>query len=92
MRISGAPKVGGTLKARPAGFDAGTTVSYRWLVGGKVRGTKPSLKLTGKMAGKRVVVQVVVTKPGHETLTVTSKATGKVKAVRKPGKRSAGRG
>jgi hypothetical protein len=92
VRISGAPKVGRTLKARPAGFDAGTMVSYRWLVGGKVRGTKPSLKLTGKMAGKRVVLQVVVTRPGYETLTVASKATGKVKAVKKPKKKRAGRG
>ena len=72
VRISGAPKVGRTLKARPGGLDAGATVSYRWLVGGKVRGTKPSLKLTGKMAGKRVVLQAVVTKPGYKTITVAS--------------------
>ena len=84
VRISGAPKVGRTLKARPTGFDAGTTVSYCWLVGGKARGTKPSLKLTGKMAGKRVVLRVVVTKPGYRTLTVASKATGKVRAVKNP--------
>jgi hypothetical protein len=35
---------------------------------------------------------VVVTRPGYETLTVASKATGKVKAVKKPRKKRAGRG
>ncbi|MET0953842.1 MAG: hypothetical protein ABWX57_11175, partial [Aeromicrobium sp.] len=86
VRITGEPKVGRTLKARLSGFDAGTTVSYRWLVGDKVRGTKSSLKLTGKMVGKRVVLRVVVTRPGHQTITVASKATDKVKAVKKPKK------
>ena len=49
--------------------------------GGKAikKATKPKLKLTKKLRGKRIKVMVIGVKAGYATLTRTSKATGKVK-------------
>lgn len=87
-RISGPPAVGRTLKARASGFDAGATIAYRWLVGTKAVGSRAQLKLTRKLAGKKIVLQAVVTKAGYETLTVVSSPV----KVKKPGKKGRGRG
>jgi len=91
VRINGTAKVGRTLAARPSGFDTGAGVAYRWLVGTKVVGSGTELKLTKKLAGKKVVLQAVVTKAGYETVTVASTPV-KVKKIKKPGKKGRGRG
>lgn len=85
VRVAGKPQVGRALQARPSGFDAGTAVTYRWRIGTKVVGSRPSLKLTRKMAGKRVVLQATVTKAGYQPRTVTS-APVKIKKAKKPRK------
>lgn len=83
VRIAGAPVVGQALRARVNGFDSGTAVAYRWRIGTKVVGSQPSLKLTRKMVGKRVVLQATVTKAGYVPRTVSSAPSGKIKKAKK---------
>ena len=58
VKITGTPKVGKTLKAVPGTTD-GATVKYQWLANGKAikKATKPSLKLTKALKGKKVSVK-----------------------------------
>nr|WP_246087022.1 alpha-L-rhamnosidase C-terminal domain-containing protein [Nocardioides humi] len=78
--LTGKARVGKRLTATLA-VPAGATVSYQWFAGGKAikKGTKARLKLKGKWQGKRIRVKVTVSLPGHQTTTVTSAKTGKVK-------------
>jgi hypothetical protein len=75
VKITGTPKVGKTLKAVPGSTD-GAKVRYRWLAGGKaIKGaTKPSLKLTKAMRGKKVSVKAKYSKDGFISTVQTSKA------------------
>lgn len=74
VKITGTPKVGKTLKAVPGKTD-GATVKYQWLAGGKaIKGaTKPSLKMTKAMKGKKVSVKVTYSKDGFLPVVQTSK-------------------
>lgn len=75
VKITGTPKVGKTVKAAPGTTD-GATVKYQWLSGGKaIKGaTKPSLKLTKAMKGKKVSVKATYKKDGFLPTVQTSKA------------------
>ncbi|WKN48034.1 M1 family aminopeptidase [Nocardioides sp. Arc9.136] len=79
--IVGAPKVRRTLTAETGDWPAGTTVAFRWYVGGKaVRGaTGPTLQLVRAFRGKRVKVEVTASKPGYTTIVVRSRATARVR-------------
>ncbi len=82
--LTGKAKAGKKLTAAvtlPAGVDpAQTAVTYQWFKGKKaIKGaTGASLKLTKKLAGKKVSVQVTVTATGYEPVTVKS-AVKKIK-------------
>ncbi|MBM7518695.1 family 78 glycoside hydrolase catalytic domain [Nocardioides nitrophenolicus] len=78
--VSGKARVGKRLTASLA-VPAGATVSYQWFAGKKaVKGaTASSLRLAAKLSGKRISVRVTVSLPGHQTATVTSARTAKVK-------------
>ncbi|WP_243060830.1 hypothetical protein [Nocardioides sp. SR21] len=75
VKITGTAKVGKTVKA-VAGKTDGATVKYQWLSGGKaIKGaTKPSLKLTKALKGKKVSVKATYSKDGFLPVTQTSKA------------------
>ena len=76
VQIRGKAKVRGTLTVnlhRDA-WTSATTFRYQWLVGGKVVGTRAKLKLTPKLAGKKVTVRVTGTSGDRAPATVTSKA------------------
>jgi hypothetical protein len=75
--IGGTFQVGHTLTAKPGAWDAGTTLSYQWL-----RGGKPIAGATGSSyalvaADRRAKVSVVVTgsKIDYHTVSRTSAAT-----------------
>jgi len=81
--VSGSAKVGSTLSVKAGAYSpAGTTVRYQWLRGGAVikGATSTSYTLVAADKGKAVSVRTSVTKTGFTTLTLTSKATVKVKA------------
>ena len=78
--IHGKAKVGKKLTAEPGTWSAnGTavTLAYQWFVNGKaIKGaTKAKLKLTKKLKGKKVTVQVTGSAAGYTTVDETSKAT-----------------
>ncbi|MFT4220932.1 MAG: hypothetical protein QM611_10485 [Microbacterium sp.] len=76
-RVSGKPRVGSKLTALRGHWTAGTTISYRWFVGGKaVSGaTKKTFTPRAAHKGKKVKVRVTGKKPGYTTVVKTSKAT-----------------
>ena len=80
-KVSGKPKVGKTLTAKPGRWTPRTRLRYRWLADGrKIRGaTSATLRLTGKHRGKRISVRVTGTKPGYTTATRTSASTRPVR-------------
>lgn len=75
-RLKGNAKVGKKLRAQVKALPAGTTVTYRWTVDGKVvkgkKGKRAQLRLTRAMAGKKVQVTVTVTGAGQPPVTVRS--------------------
>ena len=75
VKITGTPKVGKTLKAVPGTTD-GAKVTYKWLANGKAikKATKPSLKLTKSLKGKKVSVKATYAKDGFLKTVQTSKA------------------
>jgi hypothetical protein len=75
VMIMGTPKVGKTLKAMPGTSD-GATITYQWLANGKAisKATKPSLKLTDALKGKKVSVKATYGKDGFLETVQTSKA------------------
>jgi len=80
---SGTAKVGKTLRASGAVASIlGTTSTYQWLRGGKpiAGATRATWAVTAADEGKRLSLRVTVTRPGYTTVTVTSAATGKVRA------------
>jgi len=81
--VSGAAKVGTTLKATSGAYSvAGVQVAYQWLRGGvSIKGaTKASYTLVAADKGKAISVRVTASKAGYTTVATTSKATAKVKA------------
>jgi hypothetical protein len=70
----GAARVGKALTAAVKGFGSGTTVSYTWYAGSTKVGTGRTLRLGTALAGKKVTVRATVSKAGHETATVRSRA------------------
>lgn len=83
VAISGTPKVGKSLSAKPGSTD-GATVSYQWLANGKAiaKATKPTLKLTKAVQGKKVSVRATYAQDGYLDVVQTSKAV-KVKPKKK---------
>nr|WP_237448085.1 M1 family aminopeptidase [Nocardioides flavescens] len=81
VTTKGRPVVGRKLRAKVTGVPDGTTVTYRWLVKGKVvRGQKKAtLRLKRSMRGEKVRVVVTLSRPGYVTTTIES---GKTKRVR----------
>jgi hypothetical protein len=80
-KIKGTAKVGKKLSITKGKWSSGTTFTYRWYASGKaIKGaTGATLKLTKKLAGKKITVKVTGWKSGYTKATFTSKATKKVK-------------
>lgn len=79
--VSGAAKVGTVLKADPGKVSvAGVKVTYAWYAGSKAikKATKPKLKLTSSLKGKKLSVRITYTKAGYATVVKKIKV-GKVK-------------
>ncbi|MDR2487128.1 MAG: hypothetical protein LBD12_04110 [Clostridiales Family XIII bacterium] len=74
-KLSGTAKVGKTLKAIAGKWETGTKISYQWQAEGKnLRSqTKPSLKLTAALKGKKVALTITATKVGYLPEKVKSK-------------------
>jgi len=73
--VTGAGRVGTVLTAQAGTWPAGTTLAYRWSVGGKVvaGATRPSYRLAAKDVGKAVTVAVTGTKSGWAPVTKVSR-------------------
>ncbi|MDR1852287.1 MAG: hypothetical protein LBR21_06505 [Propionibacteriaceae bacterium] len=71
-KITGTAKVGKKLTA--AAGPSGWKNTYQWLLDGKaIKGaTAKTLKVTAKMAGKKISYTLTSTRAGHETTTATS--------------------
>ncbi len=82
-KIKGKAKVGKTVKVKTGSWTAGTTLRYRWTSNGKAvkgaKGARPTMKITKKFRGKRLVVAVTGSKPGHTTVTMKSARTPRVR-------------
>jgi hypothetical protein len=82
-KVNGRPVVGATLRAVKGQHDAGTSVSYRWLVGGVPvtgpRGAGVTYTPVAKDRGKKVRVRTTVSKPGYTAVTRSSTPTAKVR-------------
>lgn len=85
-KVKGTVRVGKVLTVSKGRWSPSPTkVAYRWKVNGKSvkGGTRPSLRLTKKMAGKRVQVTVTVSRPQHATTKYTVKVKKKVAPAKK---------
>lgn len=82
--ISGTPRIGVTLTAKPGKWTSGTLFTYQWLVSGKaVKGATAATFVPRKSdKGKRVTVRITGTNPGYATATTTSKKSSKVRPLR----------
>lgn len=80
-KISGAPKVGRRLAAKPGKWTSGAKLSYQWLVSSKpVPGaTASTFTPRAQDAGRRIRVKVTGVKAGHQTAAKTSKSTKRVR-------------
>lgn len=81
-KVSGTPKVGKTLTAKPGAWaPSDVALTYAWLRNGKaVKGaTKPTYKLVTADQGKKLSVRVTGTRPNVPPVAVTSAAVGPVK-------------
>jgi hypothetical protein len=72
VRISGTPRVGRTLTARPGTWSPSPSLRYRWYADGKaIKGaTSRTLVLTRPLEGRRVTLKVTAARAGYGTLTV----------------------
>jgi len=77
---TGTARVGKTLTAKPGTWAAGTTLRYQWLADGKAitSATRGNFALTAAQRRHRITVVVTGTRPGYETASAASAATGKV--------------
>ncbi|HEY0644845.1 MAG TPA: hypothetical protein VGD39_15565, partial [Nocardioides sp.] len=81
-RIKGVAKVAKVLKVTKGTWTPSTvTKKIQWLANGKrIKGaTKNKLRLTKKLAGKRISVRVVASAPGLTSLKITTKRTKQVR-------------
>lgn len=80
-KISGTPKIGRKVTAKPGSWTPGTKFSYQWYAGSKaIKGaTRSSLKINAKLKRKTLKVKVTGTKAGYAKVAKTSKSTKKVK-------------
>jgi uncharacterized repeat protein (TIGR01451 family) len=80
--ITGTPKVGALLTGVPGDWDAGTTLTYQWLVdGAPVDGANsPTFTPAAGQLGAVVTFAVTSTKGGYATVTRTSAPTAAVGA------------
>lgn len=81
-RVVGTARVGRVLTARPGTWQpAGVSLRHRWLRNGKAIGkaTKAKYQLVRADRGKRISVRITGTKAGYAMVSVTSKATVKVR-------------
>lgn len=72
--ISGATKVGSTLKCSTTLWTKSAKVQYQWLANGiAIKGaTSSSLKLTSALKGKKISVKVTQSATGYMTASKTS--------------------
>lgn len=83
VKVTGKAKAGSTLKAKTSGWGQAAIVTYRWYAGKKKIGKNTAkLAVSAKYVGKKIRVQVTVSKPGYVTATKASKTTAKVRAKR----------
>jgi hypothetical protein len=75
VKVTGAAKVGKTLKAIP-GVTDGATVAYQWLSNGQpiANATMPTLKVSKALKGKKVSVQATYSKTDFLDVVQVSKA------------------
>ncbi|MFE7504859.1 hypothetical protein [Promicromonospora sp. NPDC057488] len=78
--VSGMVRVGTKLTATTAGWPAGTTFAYRWVVGGATAGTASTFTPLTTQAGKSLKLEVTGTKAGFGSRTVSSATTTVAKA------------
>ena len=81
-RIRGVARVTKVLRVTSGSWNpTKVTRKIQWLANGKrIKGaTKARLRLTGKLAGKRISVRITVSAPGRTALKVTTKRTKKVR-------------
>ncbi|MGC3953517.1 MAG: hypothetical protein QM804_04575 [Propionicimonas sp.] len=81
--ISGTPRIGVTLTAKPGSWTSGTTLSYQWLVSGKAVTGATGVSFVPRKSdkGKRITVKVTGRKAGYQTATATSKSSSKVRGL-----------
>ncbi|MDR0431994.1 MAG: glycoside hydrolase family 3 C-terminal domain-containing protein [Bifidobacteriaceae bacterium] len=79
-RIKGTAKVGRKLSVVKGSWTSGSKFTFRWYANGKaIKGaTGPTLKLTKKLAGKKITVRLTGWKSGWASASAVSKATKKV--------------
>jgi sugar lactone lactonase YvrE len=75
------PRVGKVIRVKPGQWPDGTTITYRWLRNGKkIKGaTRPRLKVTRSMVGKRLSVRVKARKAGLQQRVITLELAKKVR-------------
>lgn len=81
--ISGTPRIGVKLTAKPGKWTSGTSFSYQWLVSGKaIKGATKSTFVPRKSdKGKQLTVKVTGTKTGYAKASATSKKSSKVRPL-----------
>lgn len=77
-KISGTAVVGGTLRAWPGSWTAGTEFTYRWYANGAAisGATGVTYKVPSAMAGKKITVKVTGRLTGYSAKGVTSASVG----------------
>jgi immune inhibitor A len=77
-QVTGTPRVGQQLTAKPASWPVDGTSTFSWTVGKKEVGTGTTYTLRPADAGKTVTVTETHTATGYEAGTATSSPTAKV--------------
>ncbi len=79
--ISGKAKVGKKLTAKVKAWSPKASFKYQWYANGKaIKGaSKATFKLVKSQKGKKITVKVTGSHSGYVTVSLTSKATAKVK-------------
>jgi chitodextrinase len=78
--ISGTARVNEVLTADPGQWSDNTTLRYQWSADGELisGADKPTLIVTGALAGKQITVTVTGSKPGWADVSATSAPVGPV--------------